>query len=285
MKNKISNILLVIMLTVGLFLLLYPTVSDYWNSFHQTNAITNYQEAIKTIDQDLYDHLINDANEYNEELSKTGNKWILSDLEKIKYNSLLNISNQGVIGHIEIPSIKCELPIYHGTDEAILQVAIGHIEGTSLPIGGKNTHSVLSGHRGLPSARLFTDLDKLVISDTFMIHVLNSVYTYEVDQIHIVLPNEFDLLTIEEDQDLVTLITCTPYGVNSHRLLVRGHRIENAKEQVYISADAFQIDPTIIAPILAIPMLFLLLILLLLPKKKKVNVDKMDNDKIKELFK
>ena len=267
MKNKISNILLVIMFLVGLSLLLYPTVSDYWNSFHQSNAITSYEESIKQINQEEYDKLWASAYTYNE--SFTQNKWVLNEDEKKTYENQLDISKQGIIGHIEIPRIKCELPIYHGTNEDILQVAIGHLEGTSLPIGGESTHAVLSGHRGLPSAKLFTDLDQLSVGDTFMIHVLDKTFTYEVDQIHIVLPNEFDLLNIVEGEDLVTLVTCTPYGVNSHRLLVRGHRIENAKEQVYIISEAFQIDPNLIAPIISIPIFLVLLIMLFIPKNKK----------------
>ena len=266
MKNKMSNMLLVIMFMIGLSLLLYPTVSDYWNSFHQSSAITSYEESIKKIDQELYDKLWKEAYAYNKTFDE--NRWVLNDEEKKVYEELLDVSNQGIIGHIEIPRIKCELPIYHGVDDEILQVAIGHLEGTSLPIGGESTHAVLSGHRGLPSAKLFTDLDKVTIGDTFMIYVLDKTFTYEVDQIHIVLPNEFDLLNIVEGEDLVTLITCTPYGVNSHRLLVRGHRIENAKEQVYITAEAFQIDPILVAPILALPILFILLILLFIPKNK-----------------
>ena len=268
MKNRMSNMLLVIMFVIGLSLLLYPTISDYWNSFHQSSAITYYEDSVKIIDQDLYDKLWKEAYAYNEALDE--NKWVLSDKEMDVYKSLLDVSKQGIIGHIEIPKIKCELPIYHGVNESILQVAIGHLEGTSLPIGGGSTHAVLSGHRGLPSAKLFTDLDKMDIGDTFIIHVLNEIFTYEVDQIRIVLPNEFDLLNIVEGEDLVTLITCTPYGVNSHRLLVRGHRIENAKEQVYITSEAFQIDPILVAPIVAVPMVLLLLILLFIPKSKRL---------------
>ena len=195
----------------------------------------------------------------------------MTDEERAQYESLLNVSGNGIIGYIEIPSINCSLPIYHGTDEAILQIAVGHIEGTSLPVGGSGTHCVLSGHRGLPSARLFTDLDKMVIGDTFLMRVLDETLTYEVDQIRIVLPYELDALEIEEGKDYCTLVTCTPYGVNSHRLLVRGHRIENQEEAqaIRITADAMQIEPLLVAPIVAIPMLLILLVILLLPKKSK----------------
>ena len=195
----------------------------------------------------------------------------MTDEERAQYESLLNVSGNGIIGYIEIPSINCSLPIYHGTDEAILQIAVGHIEGTSLPVGGSGTHCVLSGHRGLPSARLFTDLDKMVIGDTFLMRVLDETLTYEVDQIRIVLPYELDDLEIEEGKDYCTLVTCTPYGINSHRLLVRGHRIENQEEAqaIRITADAMQIEPLLVAPIVAIPMLLILLVILLLPKKSK----------------
>ena len=187
------------------------------------------------------------------------------------YESLLDVSGNGIIGYIEIPTIKCSLPIYHGTDEAILQIAVGHIEGTSLPVGGSGTHCVLSGHRGLPSARLFTDLDKMVVGDTFMMRVLDETLTYEVDQIRIVLPNEMDDLEIEEGKDYCTLVTCTPYGINSHRLLVRGHRIENQVEaqDIRVTSDAIQIEPLIVAPIVALPMLLALLIILLVSGTKK----------------
>ena len=206
----------------------------------------------------------------------------MTDEERTKYESLLNVSGYGIIGYIEIPSINCSLPIYHGTDEAILQIAVGHIEGTSLPVGGSGTHCVLSGHRGLPSARLFTDLDKMVIGDTFLMRVLDETLTYEVDQIRIVLPYEMDDLEIEEGKDYCTLVTCTPYGINSHRLLVRGHRIENQEEAqaIRITADAMQIEPLLVAPIVAIPMLLILLVILLLPKKskKKTGGDSDENE-------
>ena len=206
----------------------------------------------------------------------------MTDEERAQYESLLNVSGNGIIGYIEIPSINCSLPIYHGTDEAILQIAVGHIEGTSLPVGGSGTHCVLSGHRGLPSARLFTDLDKMVIGDTFLMRVLDETLTYEVDQIRIVLPYEMDDLEIEEGKDYCTLVTCTPYGINSHRLLVRGHRIENQEEAqaIRITADAMQIEPLLVAPIVAIPMLLILLVILLLPKKskKKTGGDSDENE-------
>lgn len=259
------------MLLAGLSLLLYPTVSDYWNSFHQSRAIASYAEQVAQIDNNVYDQLWADAESYNRTLWGKENRYELSDEELTEYESLLNVSGNGIIGYIEIPSIGCSLPIYHGTDEAVLQIAVGHIAGTSLPVGGQGTHCALSGHRGLPSAKLFTDLDKMVDGDIFVLRVLDETLTYEVDQILIVEPYEMDALEIEAGKDYCTLVTCTPYGINTHRLLVRGHRIENIAQAkiVRVTADAVQIEPLIVAPIVAIPLLLLLLILLLLPGQPK----------------
>lgn len=191
--------------------------------------------------------------------------------ERKEYESLLNVSENGIIGYIEIPVINCSLPIYHGTDETVLQIAVGHIEGSSLPVGGLGTHCVLSGHRGLPSAKLFTNLDKLSEKDTFYIRVLNETLTYEVDQIRIVEPHEVEALEIEPGKDYCTLVTCTPYGINTHRLLVRGHRINNpaGAGAVRATANAIQIRPALIAIVIAIPMLLVLLIILLVKTRKK----------------
>ena len=194
---------------------------------------------------------------------------ILTEAEQEEYESLLNLSGNGILGYIEIPSLKCSLPIYHGTDESVLQIAIGHIAGSSLPVGGKSTHCVLSGHRGLPSAKLFTDIDKLAVGDRFMIRVLDETLTYEVDQILIVEPQEMDALAIEPGKDLCTLVTCTPYGINTHRLLVRGHRVKNQSNNIRITADALQIDPMLVAPLVAAPLLLILLILLLVKTRKR----------------
>ncbi|MDI9472111.1 MAG: class C sortase [Tissierellia bacterium] len=269
--SKYITALLFLMLLVGLSLLLYPSVSDYWNSFRQSRAIATYAEEVAEIDDDTYERLWADAQAYNEAIVDKVWHFQMTDEEQIAYQSLLNVSGNGIIGYIEIPSIQCSSPIYHGTDEAVLQIAIGHIEWTSLPVGGLGTHCAISGHRGLPSAKLFTELDKMVIGDTFIIRVLDEVLTYEVDQIRIVLPNELDELKIEEGKDLFTLVTCTPYGINTHRLLVRGHRIENQEEaqRVRVTADAIQIEPMLVAPVVALPILLILLIILLLPKKPK----------------
>ena len=273
MRKHLSTIVLVILLLIGLSLLLYPTVSDYWNSFHQTRAIATYAENVAALDNASYDAIWDAARQYNRNLCSRSNSFLLSEEQKAEYESLLDISGQGVMGYIEIPEIDVSLPIYHGTEDPVLQVAVGHLEWTSLPVGGESTHCVLSGHRGLPSAKLFTNLDKLREGDIFLLRILDEVLTYEVDQILIVEPQEVGALQIVEGQDYCTLVTCTPYGINTHRLLVRGHRIDNVEEAktVRVTADAVQIEPLLVAPIVAIPILLLLLILLLLPKRPKTK--------------
>lgn len=262
-KGTFSNIILILMLLLGLSLLLYPTFADYWNSLHQTRAIATYAEEVAVLDDDKYIELWEDAIAYNKTLSEKENQYFVDDESLVVYESLLNITGSGIMGSIEIPSIGCNLPIYHGVDESVLQVAVGHLEWTSLPTGGESTHCVMSGHRGLPSARLFTDLDQLQPGDTFMLHILDETLTYEVDQILIVLPYETDALLIEEGKDLCTLVTCTPYGVNSHRMLVRGHRVENAAQTIThrVTADALRLEPIAVAVVLFFPILILLLIL------------------------
>ena len=271
MKRRIINFSLILVFLIGLSLLLYPSVSDWWNSMHQTRAIANYSETIATLDHSVYEEIWQRAGEYNAALAGRGIRWTLTDEERADYISQLDPGGTGIMGYIEIPKINCSLPIYHGTDAGVLQIAVGHIEGTSLPVGGESTHCVLSGHRGLPSAKLFTNLDQLETGDLFLLETLNETLTYEVDQILIVLPNELDALQIEEGQDYCTLVTCTPYGVNSHRLLVRGHRVENQAEAkvIRVTAEAIQIEPLIVAPIVAIPMLLLLLVWLFIGTGRK----------------
>ena len=258
-RKHFTTILLVMILLTGVSLLLYPTVSDYWNSFHQSQAIASYVEAVAEIDNTDYEKMWQEAVAYNEKLKDNSGRWMPTDEELEEYERLLNVSDTGIMGYIEIPKIKVSLPIYHGTDEAILQIAIGHIPGSSLPVGGKGTHCVVSGHRGLPSAKLFTDLDQLEEGDLFMMRILDETLTYEVDQVRIVEPEELSDLEIDEDKDLCTLVTCTPYGINSHRFLVRGHRVENLKEDtIRVTADAQQIDPVMVAPAVAVPLILLL---------------------------
>ena len=271
MRKHLSTIVLLFILFIGLSLLLYPTASDYWNSFHQTRAIATYAENVANLDNNQYDQLWEDARAYNQALPFRSNPYYLSEEQRAEYESLLDVSGLGVMGYIEIPEIDVSLPIYHGTEESVLQVAVGHLDWTSLPVGGESTHCVLSGHRGLPSAKLFTTLDKLREGDTFLLRILDEVLTYEVDQILIVEPQETAALRVVEGKDYCTLVTCTPYGINTHRLLVRGHRVDNAEQAktIRVTADAVQIEPLLVAPIVAIPMLLILLVLLLLPRRRK----------------
>lgn len=282
MKKKNNNwttAFLVLLLLAGVSLLLYPSLSDYWNSMHQTRAIASYAETVSQLDTAQYDEMWKAAQDYNRSLAQRETAFALTDEQKAAYGSLLDVSGLGVMGYIEIPEIDCSLPIYHGTEESVLQVAVGHLEWSNLPVGGEGTHCVLSGHRGLPSAKLFTNLDKLAVGDTFLLRVLNEVLTYEVDQILIVEPEQVDALGIVPGEDYCTLVTCTPYGINTHRLLVRGHRVENTPEaaRMHVTADATQFDPLLVAPVLAIPVLLLLLMILLVPKRRrKSREDKND---------
>ena len=265
MKNKLTTILLILALFAGLSLLLYPTVSDYWNSLHASQAVADYAENVRNLEAEKYEQVLQDAKSYNQMLPYEQTTFALSEEEKEAYDALLDISGTGVMGDIEIPTVNISLPVYHGTEDAVLQIAVGHLEWSSLPVGGESTHCVLSGHRGLPSAKLFTNLDKLVAGDKFIMRVLDEVLTYEVDQILIVEPTDVSTLIIEAGKDLCTLVTCTPYGINSHRLLVRGHRIENQDEAkaIRVTSDAIQIEPLIVAPAVALPMLLVLLVILL----------------------
>lgn len=259
-RNNLSTVLLLISLFTGISLLLYPGISDYWNSFHQSRAIAGYAQAVAKDDKKDHEKMWKEAEEYNKSLLDKDDRWILTEKERDHYNKILNVGGTGIMGYVEIPRINITLPVYHGVDEGILQVAIGHIEGSSLPVGGKRTHCVISGHRGLPSARLFTDIDELEPGDIFIMRVLDEILTYEVDQIRIVKPYELQALSIEENMDLCTLVTCTPYGINSHRLLVRGHRTANQREasSVRVTADAQQIDSRIVSLILAAVVLAIL---------------------------
>jgi len=260
MRRRIITIVLIVAFLGGLSLLLYPTVSDWWNSRHQSRAVSTYMEAVAQIDDNRYDQIWNEALAYNAELARKEMNFKLSDEQLEEYNSLLNITGNGIMGYVDIPAINVTLPVYHGTEESVLQIAIGHIAGTSLPVGGESTHCVISGHRGLPSAKLFTDIDKLVVGDLFTLNVLDEVLTYEVDQIRIVFPYELDDLRIEAGKDYCTMVTCTPYGINTHRLLVRGHRIETKADahEVRVAADALQVDEKMVALFIAAPLLFLL---------------------------
>ena len=231
-KKHISTIIIALIFLAGLGFLLYPTVSNLWNRAHQSRAIATYTKQVEKLDDSQNKEMLKAARKYNKSLLKKSDHWKLSKKDKKKYESLLDVSGTGIMGYIEVPKIDCSLPIYHGTDEGALQIAIGHLEGRSLPVGGKSTHCVLSGHRGLPSARLFTDLDQMEEGDVFVLNVLGRKLAYEVDQIKVVLPDEMSDLEIVQGKDLCTLVTCTPYGINTHRLLVRGHQTKYIEETV-----------------------------------------------------
>lgn len=271
MKKHLPTVILILVFLTGLSLLLYPSVSDYWNSFHQSRAIAAYAENVAELDSNQYNQLWSEATAYNRDLLNRANPFSLTEAEKARYEQMLDVSGNGIMGYIEIPDINCSLPIYHGTDEGILQVAVGHLPWSSLPVGGESTHCVISGHRGLPSAKLFTNLDQLSEGDIFMLRVLDEVLTYEVDQILIVEPDDVEALKVEKGKDYCTLVTCTPYGINTHRLLVRGHRVENPDDSVSVrvTADAMQIEPVLVAPVVAVPVLLLLLVWLLVKYRKK----------------
>lgn len=264
MKKHLSTVLLIIVFLVGLSLVLYPTVSNWWNESRSSKVISDYSEMVADLEEDVYEQLWTDAIAYNTSRVGAANPYLLTPEQKQTYHNVLNIDGNGVMGYIEIPSLGVSLPVYHTVNEDILQTAVGHLEWSDLPIGGEGTHCVLSGHRGLPSAKLFTDLDDLRVGDTFMLRVLDGLLTYEVDQILIVDPNDVKDLRQVPGQDLCTLVTCTPYGVNTHRLLVRGHRIENTPEAaiVRVTANAIPVDPLIVSVIVAIPMMIIAIILL-----------------------
>ncbi len=272
MKKNLTNILLVVILLAGAAILLYPTFSDYWNSFHQSRAIASYSDSVASLNEADYERIWQDAVAYNTEMSGKSIPYTLSEEEWADYEAKLNFAGNGIMGYIDIPKINVSLPIYHGTSESVLQIATGHIESSSLPVGGPSTHCIISGHRGLPSAKLFTDLDQMTEGDLFQLKILNEVMTYEVDQIRIVLPSELDTLGIIQGQDHCTLVTCTPYGINSHRLLVRGKRVANPEEAAHITSDAIRVDPVLVAPAAAAPMLIAMALWLLISpgsKKKK----------------
>ena len=270
-KNRITTLLLALVFLAGLSLLLYPTVSDYWNSFHASRAVAAYAQEVADLNGAEYDALLEAARDYNARVAQRSNTFALTEAEAAEYQSLLNMDGTGIMGYIEIPNIKLSLPIYHGTEESVLQIAVGHLDWSALPVGGEGTHCVLSGHRGLPSAKLFTNLDQLREGDTFTLRVLDEVLCYEVDQIRVVDPQDTAALLPEPGQDLCTLVTCTPYGVNTHRLLVRGHRIEtpDSADAIRVTSDAMQIEPILVAPAVGVPLVLLAVAILLLSDRRR----------------
>ena len=265
--------ILVLIMIAGLGIALYPTLSDWWNKLTQRREIRTYTEAVEEIDPAAAEAMLREAEAYNETLLKNPARFDMTDEEREIYTATLDITGTGIMGYVEIPSIHVSLPIYHGTNEKVLQVAIGHIEGSSLPVGGRGTHAVISGHRGLPSARLFTDIDRLKEGDHFRIRVLTRTVTYEVDQIKVVLPEEMDDLEIDPNEDYCTLITCTPYGVNTHRLLVRGTRIENDPEDEIPPTFIDGVDPVLLIPLVAAPCLLVVIIVILILTRKRKRED------------
>lgn len=281
-KKNWSSVLVGSAFVLGLFLLLYPTFADYWNSFHQTRAIMSYADAVSNLSREDYQEEIQRALDYNADMAETGLNWHMSDREKEVYNGVLNFTGSGIMGYIQIEKIKVTLPVYHGTNERVLQTSIGHLEGTSLPVGAQSydykqkqvmnendgSHCVLTGHRGLPSAKLFSDLDRLVEGDVFCLNILGETYSYQVDQIRVVEPSDLSELDIVPGMDYCTLVTCTPYGINTHRLLVRGHRTVNPQGDIAVVADAVIIDSVYVAPFIAAPIILVLVLIVLFGNRK-----------------
>lgn len=273
MKKRKTTRIMVLFFFIGLLILFYPTLSNYYNEKNQSKSIYTYESIIDKYDEEKYQILKEEAMSYNKKLSSL--KEPLLTYKSLKnYKKILNVNNEGMMGYLTIDKIKVELPIYHGTSSSVLNSAVGHLEGTSLPIGGKGTHSVLSAHRGLPSAKLFSELDRLEIGDTFKITILNEVHIYEVDKIEIVKPSNSSSLKIDKNNDYVTLLTCTPYGINTHRLLVRGKRVLKETKKVYITTEGFKINKLLVIPIIAVPIILLLLLLTLIKPVKRVNINK-----------
>ncbi|WP_294729838.1 class C sortase [uncultured Faecalibaculum sp.] len=266
-KNHLSTIVIVIVFVIGLGLLAYPTVANWWNNNMASHAVANYTEAVQNLDTSQYDELMETARAYNADLASNPGRFNPTDEEHASYEKQLSVADSSVMGSISVPSVDISLPIYRGTSEEVLAAGAGHLEGSSLPVGGIGTHTVITGHRGLPSAKLFTDLDRVVEDDYVILKVLNETLTYQVDTIRIVEPKEIEGLAIDPDKDLLTLVTCTPYGINTHRILITGHRVENLTEWEAAS-DAGQIDTKLVALCIAIPILIILFILLLIRTRK-----------------
>lgn len=236
LKRRLKTFLLTILFLIGMGITFYPVVSKTWNQYRDSRLISDYEEAVRTIPEDRYESILREAREYNEQhlsnnIVDAFNQDIGDYILTHPYDTLLNPTGNMIMGSVEIPKINVSLPIYHGIGSDVLEKGIGHIEGTSLPIGGANTHTVLAGHRGLPGRQLLTDLDQVDLNDFLYLKILNETLAYKVDQVTVVEPNETKGLAIETGQDLVTIVTCTPYGVNSHRLLVRGHRIPYVEQE------------------------------------------------------
>lgn len=275
MKKKsgvISTIIFTLIFIIGLAIMLYPIVSDWWNSKVQSRAVASYDQTVAEMDETEYELILQKARDYNAKVAKLNAP--LAEADSLpEYYEILDVSGTGIMGYITIPLIKVEIPIYHGTSEEVLNIAAGHLQGTAFPIGGESTHAVISAHRGLPTSKLFSDLDQLVVGDTFTITILNEVYTYEVEDIFIVEPHEVEKLAVIPGGDYVTLMTCTPYGVNTHRLLLRSKRIETVYQStVRVVSDAVQVDPLLVVPLLSTPLLIGLIIFWIFSGRKKKSL-------------
>ena len=267
MKNRKTTIILLILFFVGLSVMLYPSLSSYWNSKTQSKAIVDYEAMLSQYRPEDYTAIFEQAEEYNSQMSDsyTGHGLLTE-----QYNEILNLGGTGMIGYISIPKIGQELPLYHGTSNSVLSIAVGHLEGSSLPIGGENTHAVVSAHRGLPTAVLFTHLNRMEVGDTFYFKILDRTITYQVDQIRIVEPNDTSLIQLQEGKSYCTLLTCTPYGINTQRLLVRGHQVDESQtRKLYVGNEAYRIEPLIVMPVVALPIIFVLLIYVMFAPVKK----------------
>ena len=271
-KRRWTTIVLLVTFFVGLSVALYPSISSYWNSLTQTKAIVDYEKMLLSIPKEDYTAYFAVAEAYNEQLRHLQSPRVeYNTLEG--YDDILNLTGKGMMGYVSIGKIGVELPLYHGTSDAVLSTAIGHLKGSSFPVGGPGTHAVVSAHRGLPSARLFTDLDRLEIGDTFEVTILDRVITYQVDQIRIVEPNDLSALGIEQDKEYCTLLTCTPYGINTQRLLVRGHQVDATQERnLYVATEAYRGETVVVTPIVALPMILVLLIYVMVAPVKKESL-------------
>ena len=270
MKKRRTTIILLVSFFIGLSVLLYPSISSYWNSKTQTKAIIDYEAMLAAYKPEDYTAIFAEADQYNQALGKLSSPLLDYAQVNDQYWKTLDISGTGMMGYLTVPKISQELPVYHGTGDDVLAIAVGHMEGSSLPVGGESTHSVVSAHRGLPSAVLFTYLDRLEIGDTFYFTILDRTITYEVDQIRIVEPNDISLVGIEPGKDYCTVLTCTPYGINTQRLLVRGHQIDaTQKRNIYIANEAYRVDPLVVMPVVALPIIFVLLVYVMVAPVKK----------------
>lgn len=272
MRSKKSTIILLVSFFIGLSVLLYPSISSYWNSKTQSEAIVDYESMLSQYKPEDYTAVFAEADAYNKQLAQLNAPLVEHNLLP-DYNSILNVGGTGMMGYITVPKISQELPVYHGTSDGVLSVAVGHLQGTSLPVGGKNTHCVVSAHRGLPTAVLFTHLDRMEIGDIFYFTILDRTITYEVDQIRIIEPDDASLIQIKDGKDYCTLLTCTPYGINTQRLLVRGHQIDASQTRnLYVANEAYRIEPLVVMPIVALPIIFVLLIYVMFAPVKKESL-------------